>query len=256
MRSLFTVAIFLLITLDAFAGWFGFGGDSWKEEVLLHDGQKIIVERTQTYGGRGEIGQGSPVKTHSIRFALPQSGRLITWTSEYGEELGRTDFNVLALHILDDMPYLLVEPNLCLAYNKWGRPNPPYVIFKHDGSSWRRLELAELPKAFEKINLIVNNGRIDGIKEVARESGYVSASGVESFNSSLAQAQYKSILREAIAEPAGRCGEMISDGQGGWIGIGWFKKQPSREACLNYCAQEKIGTEHCPCKSIFQDKQQ
>lgn len=200
MRSLFTVAVFLLITLDAFAGWFGFGGDSWKEEVLLHDGQKIIVERTQTYGGRSEIGQGSPVKTHSIRFVLPQSGRTVTWTSEYGEELGRTDFNVLALHILDDMPYLVVEPNLCLAYNKWGRPNPPYVIFRHDGRTWQRIELAELPGAFEKINLIVNNGRLEAIKQVEREMGYVTAKGVESFNRGLTQPEFKAILRQPLPD--------------------------------------------------------
>jgi len=253
--KLLLLLLALIATASANAGLFSFGGDSWKEEVLLHDGQKIIVERSQTYGGSHEIGQSSPVKEHTIRFKVPKSGNAIAWISEYGEDVGRTNFNALALHLLGDTPYLIAEPNLCLSYNKWGRPNPPYVIFKHDGRAWQRIEMADLPTAFEKINLIVNNGRIDHIKGATEGTGYVSASGVEKINGSLSQPQYKSIAREAIENPAGRCGEMISDGQGGWIGIGWFKKQSSREACLNFCVLEKIDAEHCPCKSIFQDKQ-
>lgn len=56
------------------------GVDSWKEEVLLHDGQKIIVERSQTDGGRHEVGQSLPVKEHTIRFATPNSTTPISWT--------------------------------------------------------------------------------------------------------------------------------------------------------------------------------
>jgi hypothetical protein len=40
------------VSMSACAGLFGMGGTSWKEEVLLHDGSKIIVERSQSYGGR------------------------------------------------------------------------------------------------------------------------------------------------------------------------------------------------------------
>ena len=199
-KCLVSMVVIGLFSLNVQAGLFGLGGDSWKEEAMLHDGRTLIVERSQTYGGRREIGQASPVRTHSLRFAMPQSGRTVTWTSEYSEELGRTNFNLLALHIQDDTSYLVVEPNLCLAFNKWGRPNPPYVLFKHDGRAWQRVDMADLPKAFEKINLIVNNGRIGNIKDVTREKGYVSASSVESFNSSLSQPQYKRILREALSD--------------------------------------------------------
>jgi hypothetical protein len=36
---------------------------AWKEEVLLHDGKKIIVERSDTYDSsmNHEIGQGAPL---------------------------------------------------------------------------------------------------------------------------------------------------------------------------------------------------
>jgi hypothetical protein len=45
------------VSVNASAGFLGFGGESWQEEVLLHDGQKLIVERAQTRGGNHEIGQ-------------------------------------------------------------------------------------------------------------------------------------------------------------------------------------------------------
>jgi hypothetical protein len=45
------VVVLLGIGLKADAGMFGFGGDSWKEELLLHDGSKVIITRSQTYGG-------------------------------------------------------------------------------------------------------------------------------------------------------------------------------------------------------------
>jgi hypothetical protein len=108
------------VSMSAGAGFLGFGGTSWKDEVLLHDGSKMIVERSQSYGGRHEIGQSSPVKEHTITFSLPNSGKTISWTSEYSEDVGRANFNLLALHILNSTPYLVVEPNLCLSYNKWG----------------------------------------------------------------------------------------------------------------------------------------
>jgi len=64
--------------INAEAGLLGFGGDSWKEEVLLHDGQKLIAERSQSYGGQHEIGQPPPIKEHTITFTLPGSDRRIT----------------------------------------------------------------------------------------------------------------------------------------------------------------------------------
>lgn len=191
---------------------------SWKEEALLHDGQKIIVKRSQSYGGRHEIGQSTPVSEHTISFNLPGSGKAISWTSEYGEELGRTNFNLLALHILNGTPYLVVEPNLCLSYNKWERPNPPYVFFKYDGKEWKRIPLSEFPAEFKTINLIVNNGREKDIAWSASKLGHVSAEGVQQFNSSLTQPEYKTILREALPQAYinEMCLEMVPY-KGSWV---------------------------------------
>ncbi|WP_296510378.1 hypothetical protein [Rhodoferax sp.] len=175
------------------------GGDTWQEEVLLHDGQKMVVERSQTYGGRYEMGQSMPAREHTIRFTLPNSSNAISWTSEYGEGLGRTNFNLLALHVKDKTPYVIAEPNLCLAYNHWGRPNPPYVIFKWEAKAWQQIGIAALPTEFSTINLIVNNSRIDEIKDNSKSTGYVPATYVQVMNGRLPQAQYRSILREPMA---------------------------------------------------------
>jgi hypothetical protein len=191
---------------------------SWKEEVLLHDGSKIIVKRSQSYGGRHEIGQSPPVKEHTITFSLPNSGETISWTSEYGEDVGRTNFNLLALHMLNGTPYIVAEPNLCLSYNKWGRPNPPYIFFKYDGKTWQRITLTEFPAEFKTINLIVNNGREEDIERAAGKLGYVSADGVQSFNSSSSMRQYpqyQTILREAMPNGNG-CEERVLY-KGYWI---------------------------------------
>ena len=205
-------------SINADAGWFGFGGDSWKEEVLLHDGQKIIVKRSQSYGGRGEIGQGAPIKEHTISFTLPNSNKTIKWTSEYSDDVGRANFNLLALHILNGTSYVVADTNLCLSYNKWGRPNPPYVLFKFDGNAWQRIQMSELPMMFNTFNVVINLG--SQYVEAMVKKGLVSAEEIRSRNSELTQyPQYQTILREAYPGFGKWCDEMVFY-KGAWVGPG------------------------------------
>jgi hypothetical protein len=176
-------------------------GTSWKEEVLLHDGSRIVVERSQTYGGRHEIGQKPPIKKQKLTFTLPGTNRSVTWKSEYSEDVGRANLNLLALHVLNGTPYIVAEPNLCLAYNKWGRPNPPYVFFKYDGKAWQRIPLSAFPAQFKDINVVVNTL---GESETLARSKVITADTVRELNSQLwrypnEQLQYKTILREPLA---------------------------------------------------------
>lgn len=203
------------VSMNTNAGLFGFGGDSWKEEVLLHDGQKIIVNRSQSYGGRGEIGQGAPIKEHTISFTLPNSNKTIKWTSEYSDDVGRANFNLLALHILNGTSYVVADPNLCLSYNKWGRPNPPYVLFKFDGNAWQRIQMSELPMMFNTFNVVINLG--SQYVEAMVKKGLVSAEEIRSRNSELTQyPQYQTILREAYPGAGGGC-EVLIKYKGYWI---------------------------------------
>ena len=202
LRGVVQQATFILmlgVSMSANAGLFGFGGDSWKEEVLLHDGSKIIVERSQNHGGRHEIGQSPPIKEHDITFTLPGSNKPITWKDEYSDDVGHANFELLALHILNGTPYITAAPFGCLAYNKWGRPNPPYVIFKYDGKTWQRIALPEFPVELKEINLLIDTyGHYDVEQEI--KSGFVSYESVTKLNGTLTQPEFKTILREALVK--------------------------------------------------------
>lgn len=206
--------------MNADAGLFGFGGKSWKEEVLLHDGSKIIVKRSQTRGGSHEIGQSPPVKEHDISFTLPGTDKSITWKDEYSEDVGHSNFDLLALHMLNGTPYLVAAPFGCLSYNKWGRPNPPYVIFKYDGKAWQRIQLSEFPSEFKNINLVKDT---DNDEKKLTSLSLVSAEQVKTFNGNYRQPEFQTILREPVKRGAvgssANCEELVFY-KGAWIGPG------------------------------------
>lgn len=213
---------------------FGWWPSSWEEEVLLHDGRKIIVKRSQTTGGRHQIGQSPPAKEHTITFNMPGSGKKIQWKNEYAEELGRANFNEIALHILGDTPYMVVEPNLCLSYNKWGRPNPPYVIFKHDGDAWKRIELSELPVEFSDINLVIDKSD----KKKFSMFTTVSVETVKKLNGGLKRPEYKTIIRTPIQI---WCEEMIQYKCNG-VHMGWGAPgEFNRESYERLCKSKMVG---------------
>lgn len=201
------------VGMNADAGLFGLGNTSWKEEVLLHDGSKIIVKRSQSRGGRHEIGQPSPIKEHAITFTLPSSNQTITWRDEFSEEIGHSNFDLLALHILNGTPFIVASPDGCLSYNKWGRSNPPYIIFKFDGNAWQRIPLSEFPAEFKEINLVINT--LAHEMEISSQSP-VRAELVRKLNSSLVQPEFKTILREALPNVGKECIELVLY-KGAWI---------------------------------------
>ncbi len=157
---------------------------TWKEEVQLTDGNKIIVERTDSYdrGLRHEIGQSAPLAEHQTTFVIPGTNRKVIWRSDNRSPSTPDNLNLLALDFLAGTPYAAATISGSLAYAKWERPNPPYVFFKYvDG--WKRIPLQEFPENF-KINLVAVGRKKDNVQisEAIREFGFVPAQTVEKLN--------------------------------------------------------------------------
>lgn len=171
---------------------------TWKEEVLLHDGSKIVVTRSQIREGRHEIGQGAPIKEHSITFIPTESTKPITWKDDFSADVGHASLALLAVEITNGTPYIVTKPTNCAAYNKWSRPNPPYVFFKYVDSQWKQISLTEFPAEITKPNVVIStygHGDVDR----AIKSGFVSAANVEELNSGYKQAELKTILRTPMS---------------------------------------------------------
>lgn len=246
-RLIAGISLMFGLILSAQAGWFGPGGDHWKEEVLLHDGQKIVVKRSQTYGGRHEIGRGGAISGQELSFTLPNTDRIISFKDEYSEDIGGRNFLLLALHVLNGTPYIVAETVGCFANNKWGRPSPPYLFFRHDGKAWQRITVAEFPTELTTVNLVVET---KGDMEAIKAQPIVTADLVKKINSKL-DVRERTINRNAVRYdgPGATCGEMIYDGKGGWHGTGLFGK--THEACLQICSRDKISPQYCPCERLF-----
>ncbi|MHB9119796.1 MAG: hypothetical protein ACYC2R_16220 [Burkholderiales bacterium] len=182
------------VSMSAEAGIFGlFNGTSWKEEVLLHDGKKLIVERSQTYGNYAEpASQERSLSEEKWVFQIPGSGQKITWKSDFRKPPEGDSLMLLLLDFHNGVPYVATSPAGCLAYNHWGRPNPPYVFFKYDGKTWQRISLAEFPPAFKASNVAV------GRPDPDHRTGLLSVDTIKEENRQL-EAYLRVIAREPLA---------------------------------------------------------
>jgi hypothetical protein len=234
------------------ASFFGIGGTSWKEEVLLHDGSKLIVTRSVEHGGRHEIGQRPSIKNESLTFTSPTTDERVTWKNEFSEDVGIADFMPLALDLFHGVAYVVTTPAGCISYNKWGRPNPPYVVFSYQNKTWQRITLQELPAEIKTPNIIVSSPDTE-VEKLGRN--LITVELIRRANSELTQPEYRTILREPITNAGGsRCDKMVPDSKGGWLGLDWFSDQPTYEACTKFCANKNVSPEHCPCTTLFKGK--
>ncbi len=233
---------------------------SWKEEVLLHDGKKIIVTRTNTYDPQGlrEPFQPDPLKESTLRFTVPGTKQTVTWKSDFGRGY-QDNLSLLLLDFMDGVPYIATHPKFCHGYNKWKRPNPPYVFFKYD-SEWKQIPLEQFPAEFKEANVVISPGPnehvLKKIQEMTSNIGFVPIEKIKGLNRD-SEKDYRIIAREPIKTAYTACEKIIYNGNGGWLGIDWFTSQPTYEACLKVCAQKEVSAQYCPCTTLFnKDKEQ
>jgi hypothetical protein len=238
------------ISMSACAGLFN-RTLSWKEEVRLHDGNKLMLERKYNLGGYRAIESSERTELdETVTFSLPNSNKQITWKTDFRDAQPEPNsLNLLLLDIIKGVPYIATYPAGCIAYNKWQRPNPPYILFKYQDNDWKQIPLAEFPAELTKTNVMIGGPQRHDPKS------FYTADAVDAENDRIRIPEYKTILREAIPNAGGsRCGKEIPYGDGGWLGIDWFTDQPSLDACLKFCDRKNVSAGNCPCNSIFKGK--
>jgi len=184
---------------------------SWKEEVRLHDGSKIIVERIQNLGSMPTLeSHERAILDETISFVLPRTKEKIIWTMSFRDDNAEQNgVNVFALDIVSNTPYIAGYPAGCIAYNKWNRPNPPQILYKYESGQWKRIKLSEFPEQIISANLIVGGPSAEGIKS------FYTAEQVNAENHDISTPEYKIILREAVKPWVG-CAELVRV-DGGWV---------------------------------------
>lgn len=188
----------------------------WKEEVLLHDGSKIVVERSFHLGGYPEIASRErQALDETVIFTNPKTNQSVTWKTDFRNDVpDQNGLNLLVLDIVNGIPYIATYPAGCIAYNKWKRPNPPYVFFKYEGSDWQRIPLEAFPAELNQTNVIVGKPPAELLKP------FYTVEQVNEHNYYLGK-EYKTILREALKPGSMEVGcEELVYYKGAWVNPG------------------------------------
>lgn len=193
----FELLFMAVVSMSACAGIFDFGGESWKEEVLQHDGSTIIVARTQKHGGRHELGQEPPVSEERVSFTIPGEEKSIAWETKYSERAGRAELSLLALYVVRGEAYVVATTSSCLEYDRRGRPNPPYVLFKYTNSDWKEISIIELPKEIEEPNVVRSTFGKDDVEQ-EKKAGFISSERINELNIGSTAPQNKKIYHGPI----------------------------------------------------------
>ena len=180
---------------------------TWKEEVQLSDGQIVIAERFYNLGGYPAIeSKERAALDMTVTFNLP-NGKII-WKNDFRDSVPEPNsLNLIRFDVIKGVPYIATYPAGCIAYNKWGRPNPPQVLFKYENSQWKRITLAELPTSLigTHANVVVGRPATSLLKS------FYTVAQVNEENDGIDEGPYKTILKEPeVAGALGTAGSPIN----------------------------------------------
>jgi hypothetical protein len=242
------LVLIVAASMSACAGLFG-SSMKWKEEVQLHDGQVLVVERHYSLGGYSTLdARERQALDQTVTFTLPGANKRVFWETEYRQDLPEPNsLSPLLLDIVGGVAYLATSPAGCIAYNKWGRPNPPYVLFKYVNDAWQQIPMKEFPSELVGANLMSRPA------SSLLKSYYTVEAARAQRNDGNVATYATTIFHEPIRSAGEGCGELIRTGDGGWEGTLFFSNQPSKEACLKYCEQQEVSAKDCPCNRLFKE---
>lgn len=116
----------------------------WKEEVQLHDGRQILVERM----AKAEH-SGFPISSRGrdLAFELRYREGNVTWTSDNGTQQSAFD-------IFDRTPYMVLAIGNQIGFCV-GKPDHvlPVRVLKQDGKDWKEVDQASFPLDQALMNL-------------------------------------------------------------------------------------------------------
>lgn len=138
-----------VLGLSFLSSCFGQATYRWKEEVQLHDGRVIVIERSVRTGEVPvELGQ-RPAESDDVLTFKGADGRTITWA-------GGKPFYPIILDFSDTVPYVVATGRTGTDYERNGCPRPPYFFFRYRNGLWERMRYEEFPRAIRQRNLAAN----------------------------------------------------------------------------------------------------
>jgi hypothetical protein len=167
--SSFARVLCVLVGMALLSSCFGNSTYQWKEEVQLHDGRVIVIERSVRTGEVPvEIGQSPGESDYTLTFKT-RDGNSVTW------EAGRS-LRPMILDFSGEFPYVVATGITMTDYQANGCPKPPYFIFRFEAGSWVRIAYEQLPTSVRRANLYSGPTRKDRLDAV--RSGLVTLDDV------------------------------------------------------------------------------
>ena len=130
----------------------------WSEDLVLHDGRRIKVEREISFTFKhsmGDAGSGFSVSknrlsNYRLQFKHPETGKVIDWQ-------GEGSVAPVLLDVIDGIPYLVLSaPPTKETERVYGCTELPFIYLQYDTKSrnkWRAVSEDLAPRALKIANL-------------------------------------------------------------------------------------------------------
>lgn len=176
----------------------------WKQEVKLHDGGVIALDRISKQTGKTFPESTILEYEQSIAFTIPDTNEHVSWILPKGVGAVLLDFN-------DGVPYFVGRAMSVSDYNSWKCPNPLALVFRYVNQQWNRITVDELPSRFVTPNLILSAASVP----VAKSSTVLTVHDVDKFfGDPRMSTSFRIIPREKVNPIAQGCFESVLIQQG------------------------------------------